>query len=305
MQGDGAPTLTVGLQLPNFGRQSSVALLRLASELAIECGLDGLWASDHIVLVDEPASRYPYSESGDYVIGASEPWFEALTTLAALARDDVPLELGTSVCVVATREPLLLAKQIATIDQLCGGRFSLGVGIGWLAEEFAAVGARFSDRARVTDETIAILRQCWTEGGVAGGVRCEPRPVHGTVPVLVGGNSDAALRRVARLGDGWYGAGTHAGFGVDDLVSVRQRLAAACADVGRDPSTLSLSVRCYVSDRGLAREETVELWRSLAEAGLDRITVDVGWHDGNGEERVRALGELASRVKRALDGSHR
>jgi probable F420-dependent oxidoreductase len=300
----------VGLQLPNFGAGSSVNGLRRARDLAFEHGVDGIWASDHIVLVDDPASKYPYSDSGEYVVAPTEPWFEALITLAALAADDMPLEMGTSVCVVAMREPVLLAKQLATIDHLCGGRLSLGVGIGWLAEEFDAVGASFERRGRRSDDVIELLRRCWTGTPPSGptgdlhpmppGVHCEPRPVGGTIPVLVGGNSKAAIRRAARHGDGWYGAATRAGFGVEQLVQVRRQLGEACAAEGRDAAALSLTVRSFVSDRALTSDATVEHWCALADAGLSRITVDLAWHDDAVVDRVAALGRLAARTRAAL-----
>jgi probable F420-dependent oxidoreductase len=304
-------SLSVGLQLPNFGAASSAGGLRHARDLAVEHGLDGLWASDHIVLVDDPKSKYPYSKTGDYVVAPDTEWFEALVTLAALASDDVPLELGTSVCVIALREPVLLAKQLATLDQFCGGRLLLGVGIGWLAEEYEAVGVSFARRGRRTDDMIELLRQCWSGTPARGsigelhavppGVHCEPRPVNTTIPVLVGGNSPAAIARTARVGDGWYGAATRAGFGLADLHRVRGALAAACSAVERDPAALSLSVRSFVSDRALASDDTVELWCALARGGLSRITVDVAWHDRAGAERVSALGALARRVRRSLE----
>lgn len=297
----------VGLHLPNFGPGATAGTIQRACELAVEHGLDGVWASDHVVLVEAATSRYPYSRSGRYLVGPDAPWYEALAVLASLVPQSGALELGTSVCVLPLREPVLLAKQLATIDQLSRGRVRLGVGVGWLEEEYRALGVPFAERGNRADATIDLLRACWTgrpdPGGygpfeLPPGVRCEPTPVNGTIPILVGGNSRPALRRVAERGDGWYGAVSPAfGPSPEELASLVLHLETECRRIGRPTEELDVTIRIALLGDALTSSETEAQLIEYVSAGVTRLTADLDWGSPGADRRVADLGRLARTLR--------
>ena len=187
--------------LPNNSRRATPQNLAALAEAAEEAGFEGAWTLDHILVPEEHARTYGHI-------------LEALSVMAYLAARTSRIRLGVSVIVVPMRNPFVLARQVATLDALSGGRFTLGVGVGWIEEEFANVGADFRTRGARTDEFLLLLRHLLAgrrepfQGrfhGYEDGV-FEPPPPQGTaLPILVGGNSDAALRRAARFGDMWQG----------------------------------------------------------------------------------------------------
>jgi probable F420-dependent oxidoreductase len=190
----------IGLCLPNYGHLAATTAL---SDFALEAealGYSSLWATDHIVVPSAHADPF------------GTTW-EALTTLAWLAGLTHRVTLGTSVLVLPQREPLLVAKQAATIDQLSRGRLVLGIGVGWIEQEFNWLRSPFRGRGAITDEWIALMRAAWRPGPinfsgrwvqVADGIS-EPKPYRPNgIPIVVGGHSEQAVRRAATLGDGWH-----------------------------------------------------------------------------------------------------
>jgi probable F420-dependent oxidoreductase len=299
-----------GVQLPHYGAAVDTIGLPAMAEAIVASGFDGIWLSDHVVLVDEPTSRYPYSPDGSYGFGADTPWYEAVSTMAYLAALTSEVELGTSICVLPQRQPVLLAKQIATVDQLSGGRVRLGVGAGWLAEEFATLGSAFDGRGRRTDDAIALLRACWTGAPPAGrygdvelpaGVHCAPTPVAGRVPILVGGNSAAALRRAARLGDGWLGAAPLTGLDPADLGRLIDRLRAECTAADRDPSTVEITLRYAPRTKELGTPVLRDRLLAYAELGVTRFTLDLSWPEL--DQAVRRLDAMARTVEQVRTAS--
>ncbi len=204
--------MRIGVTLPSFGADQPVSSVD-AARMAERMGFDSVWHSDHVVMVEDAASPYPFDPEGVMRWSVDYPMFDALVGLGAAAAVTRRVEIGTCVLIAPMRNPVVMAKQVATIDAIAGGRFVLGVGVGWLAEEFAALDAPFEGRGSRMDDWITIMRDCWTGQPSAkryrhydlpGGLRCYPTPIR-TPPVLVGGNSVPALRRCARLGDGWLG----------------------------------------------------------------------------------------------------
>lgn len=198
------------VQLPQAGGVAARRNVRAYALLAEELGFTGVWLGDHIVLPDTYASQYPYGDA--HPVAADRPFLEAITTLAYVAGATDRVRLAIAVLVAPYRHPLLQAKQIATLDALSGGRVEVGLGAGWLAEEFAALGVAYEDRQTITDETIELLLRLWTGESVnhAGrhftldGVRCLPTPVQKPAPPLwIGGVSNRALRRIVDSGAGW------------------------------------------------------------------------------------------------------
>ncbi len=233
---------------PLAGRDALVAVARRAEAL----GFAYLTVPDHIVVPSDIRSRYPYAEDGTFP-GAAGEFAEPLAVMAFLGAATERIRLMTSVLVVPHRPAVLTAKLLATIDQLTGGRVTLGVGAGWMREEFEAIGAPpFEARGRVTDEYIAAFRELWTseaphfEGEYVrfADIVFLPRPVQQPIPIWSGGESAAALRRAGRVADGWYPVGTNPRYPLDTLARYDARLAEVrriAEDAGRDPDSLHLA----------------------------------------------------------------
>ena len=205
--------MRIGFFAVGIGATVEPQAVRAVAMAAERLGFATLWAPEHVVLVEEYVSRYPYS-SGQFPGPSSIPIADPFTTLAYVAACTSTIRLGTGICLVPEHNPLVLAKTVATVDRLSGGRLILGVGVGWLAEEFAALGVPFERRGARTREYIDVMRRLWTERASSHkgefvqftGVLSYPKPVSATgIPVWFGGESAAALRRVAEYGDGWIG----------------------------------------------------------------------------------------------------
>ena len=205
--------MKIGFFAVGIGATVEPQILRAVAMAAERLGFATLWAPEHVVLLEEYASKYPYS-SGQFPGPSNLPIADPFTTLAYVAASTSTIRLGTGICLVPEHNPLILAKTAATLDRLSGGRFILGAGVGWLAEEFAALGVPFERRGARTREYIEVMRKLWTEprsshaGEFASftGVASYPKPVSEKgIPVWFGGESAAALRRVAEYGDGWLG----------------------------------------------------------------------------------------------------
>ena len=238
--------MRLGLHALGIGVGARPEIIRAVAVAAEEHGFATLWAGEHVVMLDAQASRYPYSPDGRIAVPAGADWLDPLLALSYAAATTTRIRLATGVLLLPEHNPVIVAKQAATLDVLSGGRCTLGVGVGWSAEEFAALGVPFAGRGRRTAEYVAALRTLWRDDvcSFAGefvrfdGIRVHPKPVGRSVPVVVGGNSDAALRRVAAFGDGWYG------FNVD-AAAVGERLtvlAEACREHGRSPDDLTIAV---------------------------------------------------------------
>lgn len=259
--------------------------------LAEELGFESLWPVEHVVIPARYQSRYPYSKSGRMPIPEApipdpliwNTWVAAVTSRIAL---------GTAMVILPQRNPLVLAKALASLDVLSGGRAILGVGLGWMREEAEAVGTSFGDRGRRADEYIEAMRALWTQeiASYQGEtvnfkeVRCNPRPTR-SVPVHVGGHSPAAARRAGRLGDGFLPLGV----GPDELARLRRILEESARDAGRDPSAIEIS--CIGAP-------DLEAAQAAVDAGVDRMIVASREPDLEGVKR--AMGPFSESAIRAL-----
>ncbi|HWA80228.1 MAG TPA: TIGR03619 family F420-dependent LLM class oxidoreductase [Acetobacteraceae bacterium] len=246
--------MQIGLNAPTAGPLAAAEAL---TQIAIEAeaiGFNYLTFSDHIVIPSDIQARYPYSETGEFPQGARAGRHEQLTEIAFIAAKTSRIRLVTSVMVVPHRPAVLTAKILSTIDVLSGGRLTVGIGAGWMKEEFAAVGTPpFAERGAVTDEYLHAFRTLWTSETprFAGkyvafdGIIFEPKPVqHPHPPIWVGGESGPALRRTARLGDAWYPIGTNPANLLDSLPRYRagaERVRKLAAEAGR---SVALALRC-------------------------------------------------------------
>jgi probable F420-dependent oxidoreductase len=238
------------------------------------CGFDEIIAVEHTVLAATYHSVYPYDVSGRVELPADCPVPDPLDLLAFLAGQTTGLGLATGVLVLPNHHPVVLAKRVATVDALSGGRLRLCVGVGWLREELEACGVPFARRGRRADEQIEVMRLLWAdkpEGATHSGdffefrdVTCYPRPAQGDrLPVHIGGHSLAAARRAGRLGDGFQPLGV-TGPRLTELINVMREEASRA---GRDPETLELSLGHLVTKIDAERAG------KLADLGADRIVL--------------------------------
>ncbi len=255
------PAMEFGVSLSGRGPLADPdAVLQIAAR-AEALRYSSLFVTDHIVLPASAAgSVYPYSPGGQFPGGSRQDYLEPLTVLAWLARATRRVRLGTSVLVIPYRNPLTTAKMLATLDVLSGGRVILGAGAGWLREEFAALGAPpFEERGRATDEYLRLMRAAWTADPVSfegkyyrvQDVHVLPKPRQGTIPVWIGGHTDAALRRAAVLGDGWHPIGLRppASLHPDEYEARVRQLHAYARQAGRDPAAITLTFRAPMEVR--------------------------------------------------------
>ncbi len=239
-----------------------------------ECGVESVWTVEHVVVAENYESRYPYSASGR-MGGApgSVPMPDPLELLAFLACASSTLRLGTAVVVAPLHSPAVLAKRVATVDRLSGGRVELGLGIGWQAEEYAVVGAPFADRGRRLEECVEAMRALWADHPASYSGRyvsfdrvfSEPPPEHGRVPIILGGHSDPAVARAGRMADGWFP------FTItpDEFTVKAEAVRAAAVASGRAADSIEMTVWPGSADPAAA--SSVPWVRRYVEAGATRL----------------------------------
>jgi len=238
-------------------------------------GFDSLWVPEHIVFFDDYDSRYPYNESGTLRLGANPGIFDPFPTLTAAAVATTSLELGTAVLLIGERNPVITAREVATVDQLSNGRFLLGVGVGWSREEYEALGVPWERRGRRCDEYIAAMKALWTtERSTFKGEFCSfenvasyPKPTREPhPPVLVGGNTTPALRRASTLGDGWFGWNLT----LDELETALADLDALLKASGRSREEFVLQTGVQVEG---SPDEAAEYARHCDRLGFNRLVL--------------------------------
>ncbi|HSM00910.1 MAG TPA: LLM class F420-dependent oxidoreductase [Acidimicrobiia bacterium] len=260
--------MKLGLMFANTLAVTREQVFEMAGS-AEEAGYESLWTVDHVVVPKGYESTYPYSRSGRMAGGVEDLDFpDPLIWLAFAAAASTSLRLATGVLVLPQRNPVLLAKQVATLDRISDGRVILGVGSGWLEEEFDALGASFEDRGERADEYIRALRALWSQEVASFDgefVRVEdvyvrPQPARGSIPIVIGGHSKRAARRAGQLGDGFYPASTT----LEDLPVLVAHAREWAERSERDPEALEIT---------MAARPDVESVERLAAMGVDRVVV--------------------------------
>src|SRR5437764_10158463 len=254
--------MKLGLFSMNMGPCSEPDALATAAASAEEAGFDSLWAGEHVVLPDPQAPPSP--------MAPQDPALDPLLALAWAAAATRTIRLATGIVILPQRNPVVLAKQIASLDVLSGGRFDFGVGVGYLEPEFRAIGANYEERGAVTDEFLDALGHLWYDEHPEyhgrfvdfAGVDAYPRPVQRPIPIVVGGRTPAAYRRTVARGQGWYGFALTPDDTAECLAGLR-----AAADTVERPSSLG-ELEITVTPRGRL---TPEVAAAFAEIGVHRL----------------------------------
>lgn len=261
-------------------------------------GFDSVVAVDHVVFPDKYTSTYPYSPTGRLPGGPAGMLPDPLIWMAAMAATTTKLRFMTGVIILPLRNPLVLAKQVATLDHMSGGRVELGIGVGWLKEEFDAVGVPFAKRGKRSDEYIAALRALWATDGASfkgefvdfADVSCNPKPVARNVPIVIGGHSEAAAKRAGRLGDGFFPS---IGATVDTmpLFDIARQ---AARDAGRDPAAIEMMAGCPDLLPGSGKDPRAAI-EARRDQGIGRLVLPVAPFLPDLESSLASFGETVIR----------
>ncbi|HZT66716.1 MAG TPA: LLM class F420-dependent oxidoreductase [Acidimicrobiales bacterium] len=258
-----------GILYANTGHAVTPEGATALATIAEENGFESLWTVEHVVVPADYQSAYPYSPTGKMPGAEESPIPDPLIWLTWVAAATRTLRVATGILILPQRNPVVLAKELATLDMLSGGRLTLGVGVGWLREEFDALGVPFDDRGRRTDEHIEVLRALWREPETTyrgdfvrlDRVKSYPKPAQaGGIPIAVGGHSPAAARRAGRLGDEFFPAVA----GLDQLRHLVDVMRAAAEEAGRDPASIGITA---------GGAPSVEEVKRLADLGVTRMVI--------------------------------
>jgi len=282
--------MKLGLIPINIGMDSLENLVGFA-QYAESLGFESLWTFEHVMVPVEYESKYPYSKDGKMGGGSDNPFLDPLIALAAVAAQTKTVRLGTGVNILSQANPLLLAKQAASLDVLSGGRFMLGAGIGWLKEEFEAMGVPFERRGARYDDYVTAMRKVWSGEVVEhqsdfinwSGFQSYPLPKQkGGVPIIIGGSKGKAFERIAKLGDGWFAPTNDAA----SLAPMLDQLKAACDDAGRDYSSVEIT-SMWDNKGGL------EAVKAFEDIGVSRLIVPLFVL---GRDPIAGIGKLAEEI---------
>jgi probable F420-dependent oxidoreductase len=292
-----------GLHLPNAGLVPEGAGLVRIAQAAEDSGFHSVWLFDHLFTPTELNSKYPYTADGSYLMTAALPFADPVAVMGAVAGATTTIKFGTRVLIPTYRHPVVLAKELATIDAIAGGRMLLGVGAGWMSEEFDAVDVPMEKRFARMDEHVALMRNAWSHdvaafdgefyAHVEAGFGPAPAGPGHTIPVIVGGHGDAALRRAARWGDGWAVSAKGDALMAEGFAAVAERLTQLrrfCDEEGRDFDDLLLVSQCTPTD-------TIDSLKEQADLGIDIVDLMIfGSEQQIVDDGRRFLDEVASKV---------
>ena len=257
-----------GMMYANAGPAADPEHAVALAQLCEEAGFESLWTVEHVVVPAAYESQYPYSRDGRMPGGEDVPIPDPLVWLTWAGAHTTRIKLATGILILPQRNPVVLAKEVATLDRLTGGRVLLGVGVGWLREEFDAIGVPFDERGARTDDSIQALRALWTQaepsydGRFSSFSRAKswPKPVQeGGVPIVVGGHSEAAARRAGRLGDGFFPARGD----LEQLPGFLDVMRKAAVDAGRDSDAIEVTTGGARDADGVRRYEDLGVSRMV------------------------------------------
>ena len=262
-----------GVMFANVGPMGSAEGAIGIAQGAEAAGIESLWTVEHTVVPAGYQSAYPYSDSGRMPGPEDSPIPDPLIWLTFVAGATSTIRLATGILILPQRNPVVLAKEIATLDQLSGGRVELGVGVGWLEEEFDAIGVPFRERGKRTDDHIEALRALWSQSPATyqgdftsfKDVYSRPAPVQERVPIHIGGHTKFAARRAGRLGDGFFpGTVTH-----EELAALIEVMREAATEAGRDPDAIEVTS----GGNGALGSGALDEVKKLADLGVSRVII--------------------------------
>jgi probable F420-dependent oxidoreductase len=275
-----------GIAFANTVTFTSGAGAASLAKAAENTGFESLWTVEHIVYPEGYESTYPYAPDGKMPGSGDSPIPDPLIWLAFAAANTTSLKLATGISLLPERHPVTYAKEVATLDSMSGGRLMLGVGIGWLREEFEALDVPWAGRTRRTEEYADVMRTLWSADGVSydgefvsfDNISSNPKPANGPVPIHIGGHSEAAAKRAGRMGDGFFpGKGD-----VAELLEIARQTA---ADHGRDPAALDMTA----GHPGLFGDDPAGAVEEAASWGVHRLIVPAFMFMGDTEEKMGAF----------------
>ncbi len=302
--------MKIGIFLPISGRATGPDTLMDAARSAEEQGFDTIWSADRVVTPWQINTSYPYSENHEFIVPPDRPFLDSFTCLAFVAGCTSTITLGISVLVLPYRHPLYWARVAASIERLSKGRLIMGAGVGWMEEEFAALGVSFKDRGKMTDEQLEIIARLWSEERISyhgqfyhfDNLAFYPKPQPRT-PIWVGGEGAAAQRRAARYGAAWFPY--FVAITTRELRASYDNVLRLAAGYGRDPSQIRLTCCRQVEvtrepvsqDERILRgspEQLIEAIRVYRDAGVDHLALQFmvpRWPD-----RVEQIARFAQEV---------
>ncbi len=281
--------MKIGLIPANIGAPSGEMMIGMA-KLAEQIGFESIWTFEHVIVPIDYQSKYPYSPDGKMGVDPDANFVDPLIALTAIAAQTSTIRLGTGVNILSQANPIYVAKQAASLDFVSNGRFELGVGIGWLREEFQACGTPFERRGARFDDYIQAMRKVWTGEVVEHksefldwtGFKSNPTPVQDPFPVVIGGTKGKAFERTAKYGNGWFAPTASP----DQLIPYLEELDAACSKEGRDRSEIEITAMWFPNPEDLSDVER------YAEMGVGRLVVPLpAIVKGNPIESLQAFGE--------------
>ncbi len=281
--------MKIGLIPVNIGTADISAITGMA-QLVEKLGYESVWTFEHVIVPMDYASKYPYNDSGKMGADPEAPFVDPLIALTAIATATKTLRLGTGVNILSQSNPLFMAKQAASLDALSGGRLMLGVGIGWLREEFEAMGVPFERRGARFDDYVQAMRKVWSGDVVEhqsefinwSNFKSYPLPAQSPLPLVMGGNKGKIFERIARYGNGWFVPGTD----VEEIKGLLVKMREVCAQEGRDPAEIEITAMWP----GRGGQGALN---ALAEIGVHRAVVPL---PALGPDPVEGIEKLAGEV---------
>ena len=281
----------IGLIPVNVGVSNVQSMIGMA-QLCEGLGFESVWTFEHTIVPVDYDSKYPYSSTGKMGVEPETNFVDPLIALAAVAAQTKTLRLGTGVNILSQANPLYVAKQTASLDFVSGGRFMLGVGIGWLREEFLAAGTPFERRGARFDDYVQAMRKFWSGDVVEHksdfiewtGFKSNPAPVQDPFPVIIGGMKGKVFERIARYGNGWFAVTPSA----NELAPMLKELDKVCAEVGRNRDEIEITAMWTPRGDDISEAER------YAELGVNRLVAPVpALGKGNPVENIQAFAEKA------------
>jgi len=285
--------IKIGAFLPSAGEfPSKFGVNNMAIKLE-ELGFSSLWVSDHILMPETIKADYPFAKDGKATWDTNIPWYDSLILLAMAASVTKEIKLGTAIIVLPLRHPIIFAKQTATIDELSKGRLELGIGAGWLSDEFEALNIDFKTRGKKLEDWIKISRNCWTGApksfksdhyNLPEGFLTLPKPYKNNIPFYIGGHSKFALKRAATLADGWLPQQSALSIDPSKLVEPIQIMRKEAKLAGKNPNELKIVLR--INQSANSTNIIAENLDLLSEIGVNEIIVDLDWSSDSAPEKT-------------------